>query len=342
MFGSETSARNSEVIHAGLHYARQPLKARLCVAGRHALYAYCAARGIAHRRCGKLIVASSAAQLRELAALRAQGEAAGVDDLVLLDAAEARALEPELVCAGAIFSPSTGIVDSHALMHALLGDAERAGAVLAVNSPVLGGTITAAGIELVVGGDAPTTIRARRVVNAAGHGALPLAAALGGLPQHLLPAAQRAKGSYFALAGRAPFAHLVYPLPAAGGLGVHLTLDLGGQARFGPDVEWLAADAPFDYRVDPARADGFYAAIRRYWPALADGALTPAFAGIRPKISGPGDAAADFAIHGREIHGIDGLVQLFGIESPGLTASLAIAEHVCALLLPEGKHAREN
>ena len=337
-FGRETSARNSEVIHAGLYYPTASLKARLCVAGRRQLYAFCSTRGIAHRRCGKLIVATSSAQESRLGLLQQQGEANGVDDLQLLGATAAATLEPELKCSAALLSPSTGIIDSHALMLALLGDAEHAGAWLALRSPLHGGSIEPHRIVLEAGGDDRLHLHTAIVINAAGPWAPQVAASLAGFPPALIPANFHAKGNYYALAGRAPFSRLVYPLPEAGGLGVHLTLDLGGQARFGPDVEWLANPPPrtpigdFDYRVDPARSKAFYAEIRRYWPALPDDALAPAYAGVRPKIAGCAEPAADFLIQGPAQHGIAGLVNLFGIESPGLTACLAIAEHVATEL----------
>lgn len=332
-FGTETSARNSEVIHTGLYNPAGSLKAKLCVAGRHLLYDFCATHGVSHRRCGKLIVATSAAQESRLEALRRQGEANGVDDLRPLSAAEARALEPELRCTAALHSPSTGIVDSHGLMLALLGDAERDGAALAVCSPFIDGSIEDDGIVLNIGGKTATQLKAGIVINAAGLSATRVAAALAGFPPARIPAAFYAKGNYYALAGRAPFSRLIYPLPEPGGLGVHLTLDLGGQARFGPDVEWLKNPCREpDYRVDPTRADGFYAEVRNYWPGLPDGALLPAYAGIRPKISGPADPAADFLVQGPETHGVAGLINLFGIESPGLTSSLAIAALVAEKL----------
>ncbi|MBL8414156.1 MAG: NAD(P)/FAD-dependent oxidoreductase [Propionivibrio sp.] len=331
-FGSETSARNSEVIHAGLYYPTGSLKAELCVAGRHLLYKFCVSHGVSHRRCGKLIVATSTAQESRLHALLRQGENNGVDDLRLLGAADARALEPGLRCTAALLSPSTGIIDSHGLMLALLGDAERAGATLAVRSPLRAGTLADDGLELDVGGQDAARFKAGIVINAAGLGAVRVARSLAGFPAAGLPPAFYAKGNYFTLAGQAPFSRLIYPLPEPSGLGVHLTLDLGGQARFGPDVEWLTHSSTdpkaMEYSVDPARADAFYAEVRHYWPGLPDGALAPAYAGIRPKIVGPGDPAADFLIQGPETHGIAGLVNLFGIESPGLTASLAIAERV--------------
>ncbi|MBK7956396.1 MAG: NAD(P)/FAD-dependent oxidoreductase [Candidatus Accumulibacter sp.] len=340
-FGSETSARNSEVMHAGLYYPTASLKARLCVAGRRQLDEFCATHGVRHRRCGKLIVATAAVQEDRLRALLLQGHANGVADLRWLSAAAASAREPQLRCTAALLSPSTGIIDSHGLMLALLGDAERAGASLALRSPLRGGAIENAGFVLDSGGADSLRFRANLVINAAGLWAPEVAASLAGFPSALLPRNHHAKGSYYTLAGRSPFSRLVYPLPETGGLGVHLTLDLGGQARFGPDVEWLPDPIPgqpigkLDYRVDATRADAFPAEIRRYWPGLPDGALAPAYAGIRPKIAGPADAAADFLIQGPAQHGIRGLINLFGIESPGLTASLAIADYVAAEVLAD-------
>jgi L-2-hydroxyglutarate oxidase LhgO len=325
--GTHTSSRNSEVIHAGIYYPRGSLKARACIAGRERLYAYCAERGVPHRRCGKLIVATAAAQLPELEAILARAHANGVADVTRIGAHQARALEPELSCADALFSPSTGIVDSHALMLAYLGDAESAGAMLALKSPLEAARVTPQGIELRVAGAEP--LLARRVVNSAGLRAPSLARRIEGYPEGLAPRELYAKGNYYALARRSPFTHLVYPVPEPGGLGVHVTLDLGARARFGPDVEWVDA---IDYRVDPRRAQAFYAAIRRYWPGLPEGALDPGYAGIRPKISGRGEPAADFVVQGPREHGVAGLVNLFGIESPGLTASLALADDVAARL----------
>ena len=327
--GTATSARNSEVIHAGIYYPQGSLKGRLCVAGRQALYAFCDSHGVPYRRCGKLIVASDDAQLAALAQLQQHARANGVDDLQRLTGAELLALEPQLRAVAGLRSPSTGIVDSHALMLALLGAAESQGALLALNAPVAGIALTDAGLRVRVGGAEPLQLLARTLVNCAGHGAPLLAARTAGLPAAGRPRQFFAKGSYFSLAGRTPFTHLVYPLPEPGGLGVHLTLDLAGQARFGPDVEWVDG---LDYQVEPQRAEGFYAAIRRYWPGLSDGALQPAYSGIRPKISGPGEPAADFRIDGPAQHGVPGLVNLFGIESPGLTACLAIADEVCRRL----------
>jgi L-2-hydroxyglutarate oxidase LhgO len=327
-FGTQTSARNSEVIHAGIYYPAGSLKAALCVRGKQLLYEYCADRGLPHQRCGKLIVATDDAQVAQLQGIQAKAYANGVTDLVLMDAAQARALEPHLQCLAALHSPSTGIVDSHALMLSLLGDLERTGGVLALNSPLELADIAQAAIDLVaVDG---TQLRASTVVNAAGLQAPALAARFAGLAPQYVPQAHFAKGNYFTLAGRSPFSRLIYPVPESAGLGVHLTIDLGGQARFGPDVQWVS-DAQ-DLVVDPARGDAFYAEVRKYWPELPDGALQPAYAGIRPKIHGPGTPASDFVIQGPAVHGIPGLVNLFGIESPGLTSALAIAEYVQELL----------
>jgi len=327
--GTGTSSRNSEVIHAGIYYPPGSLKARLCVQGRAMLYDYCASRGVAHRRCGKLIVATNPAQVHELQGIQVKALRNGVTDLQWLSATQAQQLEPALRCDAALLSPSTGIVDSHALMLALLGDLENAGGVLALNSPLALMSKGLSAIELEASDD--TRLRARWVVNAAGLGAVPLANRCVGLDAKYLPKAFYAKGNYFTLAGRTPFAHLVYPVPEPGGLGVHLTLDLGGQAKFGPDVQWV--NSPDDLLVDPARGDAFYAEVRKYWPDLPDGALLPGYAGIRPKICGPGEPAADFLIQGPALHGVPGLVNLLGIESPGLTASLAIGQMVAELVL---------
>ncbi|UTH75714.1 NAD(P)/FAD-dependent oxidoreductase [Chromobacterium sp. IIBBL 290-4] len=324
--GQHASSRNSEVIHAGLYYPAGSLKAKLCLAGRDRLYRYCVERAIPHQRLGKLIVASHAGQLAKLDALEKQARVNGVNDVQRLSADQAHALEPALDCAAALLSPSTGIIDSHALMLSLLADAEAAGAQLALGSPLEGGEITADGIVLRIAG---MEILARRVVNAAGLFAPDVARALAGVPPEAIPQARYARGVYFSLQGRAPFSRLIYPLPEPGGLGSHLTLDLGGQARFGPDVEWVDG---VDYRVDPARAAAFYQAVRRWWPQLADGALSPGYAGIRAKIAGPGEPDADFLIQGPPAHGVTGLVNLFGIESPGLTSCLAIADAAAALL----------
>ena len=331
-FGTGISARNSEVIHAGIYYPAGSLKAGLCVSGRRMLYAYCGERGIAHRRCGKLIVATSEPQRARLERIAAGARTNGVDDLEPLSRAQARALEPALECTAALLSPSTGIIDSHALMLSLLGDAERDGAVLALQSRVQGGEIVDGGIVLDIGGESgeQTQLRAATVVNCAGLGAQDVARKLRGLPPESVPPLYYAKGNYYALAGPAPFSRLIYPVPETAGLGVHLTLDLGGQARFGPDVEWIEN---IDYAVAPGRANAFYAEVRRYWPQLADGALVPAYAGIRPKAHAPGRPARDFLVSGPAAHGISGLVCLYGIESPGLTACLALADHAVDELL---------
>lgn len=330
--GTGTSSRNSEVIHSGIYYPQGSLKARLCVEGRELLYAYCAERGIGHRRCGKLLVATSGAQAAALPSVMARAAANGVHDLVLLTRDEARALEPQLECVAAVLSPSTGIVDSHALMLAMQGDIENAGGLVATHSPLASAACGPGGILLMTADG--TGLKARTVVNAAGLQAPALARRFEGLDARHVPQSWFAKGSYFTLSGRSPFSRLVYPVPEPGvhlaGLGVHLTIDLGGQAKFGPDVQWV--DSPDDWLVEPARGDSFYAAVRRYWPALEDGALVPGYAGIRPKIS-PRDApAADFLIQGPADHGVPGLVNLFGIESPGLTSSLAIGAHVAGLV----------
>jgi L-2-hydroxyglutarate oxidase LhgO len=324
--GTVTSSRNSEVVHAGIYYPTGSLKAQLCVAGRQALYGYCAAHGVTIRKIGKLIVASTPGEVGQLEAIQRQAAAHGVA-LEWLDGAAARALEPALQVEAALLSPETGIVDSHGLMLAYQGELEDAGGMLAFNAPVVAGEVIPGGIRLDVGGAEPMQLACRVVVNAAGLQAPAVARRIAGVPTQTIPRGWLCKGSYYGLAGRAPFQRLIYPVPEPGGLGVHLTLDLGGQARFGPDVEWVETE---DYDVDLARAAGFYAAIRRYWPGLRDGALVPGYAGIRPKISGPGQPAADFAIAGPVVHGVGGLVNLFGIESPGLTASLAIAERVVA------------
>ena len=322
-FGSETSSRNSEVIHAGIYYPTGSLKARLCVAGRDQLYAYCESHGVAHKRLGKLIVASDDSQIEALKKIKAQADANGVGNLECLGANAVHAMEPALNAVAALHSPSTGIVDSHALMLSYLGDAESHGAILALRSPVKSVDHESDGFLIETGGEAPMTLRCRYLVNAAGLGARNVALTLRGLDPALVPPLYYAKGNYFVLAGKAPFQRLVYPVPEHGGLGVHLTLDLAGAARFGPDVEWIDR---LDFSVEPQRAAKFYGSIRRYWPGLEDGKLAPGYSGIRPKISGPKDAAADFMIQGPEVHGIPGLVNLFGIESPGLTASLAIAD----------------
>lgn len=326
--GTGTSSRNSEVIHAGIYYSEGSLKARLCVQGKALLYAYCEERGIGFSRCGKLLVATSDAQVAQLHVMVAKAAANGVHDLALLTRAQARALEPQLECVAAVHSPSTGIVDSHALMLALQGDLENAGGLVVLNSALAHAQCAQDAIVLMAKDG--TELQARSVVNAAGLQAQALASRFAGLAAQFVPPSHYAKGSYFTLAGRSPFNRLIYPVPEAAGLGVHLTLDLGGQAKFGPDVQWV--DSPDDLVVDPARGDAFYAAVRQYWPALQDGSLIPGYAGIRPKIQGPGEPARDFLIQGPAAHGVPGLVNLFGIESPGLTSALAIGEYVRRLL----------
>ncbi len=326
--GMETSSRNSEVIHAGLYYPTGSLKARLCVTGRSALYAYCDARGIAHRRCGKLIVATSDAQRDRLAAIHAQAVANGCDEVTVLTAHQAQQLEPQLSCIAALWSPMTGIIDSHAFMLALQGDAENAGALFGFSSRVTGGWADAKGVVLQIRTESGEglELEAGVVINCAGLHAVSVAAQIDGLDHSTIPSAYFAKGNYYSLSCKAPFSHLVYPIPEPGGLGVHLTLDLAGQARFGPDVEWIDdADGRIDYTVDPHRADRFYREIRAYWPDLPDASLQPAYSGVRPKISPPGAPAADFLIAS---HGNPHYLGLYGIESPGLTAALAIADQV--------------
>ena len=323
--GTITSSRNSEVIHAGIYYKAGSLMARMCVGGKRALYDYCRDHGIPHRNCGKLIVATTPQETAKLQSIRAHAEANGVSDLQTLAGDAARVLEPALNCDAALLSPSTGIIDSHAYMLALRGDAEDAGAAFAFHTPLLVAKAHDGRIQLDAGGDAPMSLECRLLVNAAGLNAAAVARSIDGMPIDLIPPAYLAKGNYFSCSARAPFSRLIYPVPVPGGLGVHLTLDMAGQARFGPDVEWVDH---VDYAVDPARAERFYPAIRRYWPTLPDGALMPSYSGMRPKIVPPAVAVQDFLIQGPRDHGIDGLINLFGIESPGLTSSLAIADYV--------------
>jgi len=331
--GQGVSSRNSEVIHAGLYYAPGSLKARLCVRGKQLLYALCASHGVPHRNCGKLVVAQDEAEAKALLGLRERALANGVP-VEWLDSQAAQALEPALRCMAALSSPSTGIVDSHALMLALQGDLERAGGMVALGSPVASARLGRGGEPHVVRMADGSEVAAAQLVNSASLHACALARRFIGLDGSFIPQERFAKGNYFTLAGRAPFTRLVYPAPADAWLGVHLTLDLGGQAKFGPDLQWLEArDADeLDYSVNPRRADSFYAEVRRYWPALPDGALQPGYSGIRPKIHGPDRPAPDFRIDGPALHGVQGLINLFGIESPGLTSCLAIAEHVTAML----------
>ena len=339
IIGSGTSSRNSEVIHAGIYYAKDSLKARFCVAGKAKLYEFCTAHGVAHRDCGKLIVATSTDELGILDGIKAKAAANGVDDLYEISAADAMAQEPALSCTGALVSPSTGIIDSHGLMLAYQGEAEDHGAVIAFNSRAIGGRVLSDGVALRIGNEdgGEMELACSRLVNAAGLYAQPLARTIEGLDQKTVPALYYCKGNYFSLAGTQPFSRLIYPVPASASLGVHLTVDLGGQARFGPDQQWLAGEItdlyePIDYVVEPSRADVFYEAVRRYYPALPDDSLQPAYSGMRPKLQQPGGGVEDFLIQGPEDHGVAGLINLYGIESPGLTASLAIAEHVAAML----------
>ena len=327
VIGSEVSSRNSGVIHAGLYYPHGSVKARVCVAGKHALYDFCASHGVAHARTGKLVVATEDGQLDAMDALVERARGNGVDDLVRLEPHEVRELEPEIACVGALLSPSTGIVDVHDYMLALEGDAETHGAVVALGSPCRGGAVRDDGIRVDVGGAEPASLVSAIVVNAAALGAQAVARRIEGLDPSHVPPLHYAKGNYFCMSGRSPFSRLVYPMPSGPWLGVHVGLDLGSRCRFGPDLHWVDT---LDYDVDASRIERFYASVRRYYPGLRDGALLPDYTGIRPKLYGPGEATRDFVIQGPETHGIDGLVNLFGIESPGLTSSLAIAEEVAA------------
>ncbi|MEK9722295.1 MAG: NAD(P)/FAD-dependent oxidoreductase [Rhodospirillaceae bacterium] len=329
--GTGTSSRNSEVIHAGLYYAKDSLKAMCCVAGRQMLYQYCESHGVAFNRIGKLVVATEESEVPALEDTLTKASANGVTDLRWVEPDEIREIEPNIDVVRALMSPSTGIVDSHGLMLAYQGDLEDHGGMIAFLSPVENGRVTDDGFVLETGGADAMTIGCRTLVNSAGLGAQPLGRTLAGLPAESVPPLFYAKGTYFTITGRSPFNHLIYPVPVPGGLGTHSTLDLGGQTKFGPDVSWV--DEP-DYEVDPARAELFYGAIRKYWPGLQDGALQPGYVGIRPKLAGPDAAkyANDFVIQGPADHGVTGLVNLYGIESPGLTSSLAIAEEVAARL----------
>lgn len=325
--GMETSSRNSEVIHAGLYYPTGSLKAQLCVEGKKKLYEFCKAYHVPYRNCGKLIVAVDEHETSAIDAIRQKGIANGVDDLVWLSADEARAKEPALSCVAALHSPSTGIIDSHAYMLALQGDIELHGGSIAFNTGFVSARATSDGFEVVADGD--VTLTTKRLINGGGLHASKIARAIDGLDPKFIPETGYAKGNYFSLSKRAPFTHLIYPAPHTHGLGVHLTLDMAGAAKFGPDVEWVDR---IDYQVDARRGESFYAAIRTYWPDLPDGALQASYSGIRPKICGPNDPAADFRIDGPDFHGVPNLVTLFGIESPGLTSSLAIADRVANML----------
>ncbi len=328
--GSGVSSRSSEVIHAGLYYAPGSLKAKLCVQGRELLYRYLGERGLPHRRLGKLIVATEDDQLESLTSLQRRGLANSVEHLDMLDAGRAALLEPALRCCGALHSPDTGIVDSHALMLSLSGDLQSHDGSIALRSPMQRAIRHNGAWQLITGTDTEYPIRCDVLINAAGLAAQRVAATIEEYPQQRVPALRLARGNYFSLNRPAPFGRLIYPMPTDGGLGVHLTLDMGGAARFGPDVEWIDR---IDFNVDPGRAELFYPSIRAYWPQLPDGALQPAYAGIRPKLSGPGEPPRDFIIDGPAQHGLPGLIQLFGLESPGLTSALAIGQHVSELIL---------
>jgi len=327
--GAHSSSRNSEVIHAGIYYAPGSLKARLCVAGRDALYEFCAAEGVPHERIGKIIVATSDDECHVLEQLKSQAEANAVHDLVWLDQAQLLSLEPMICAVRGLLSPATGIIDSHAYMSALRRDAERCGADVVVSTPVVGGRVVSDGIEIQTGGSDAATVWCRTLVNAGGLRAQEVARSISGIAASTIPEQRFAKGHYFVLGGRSPFSRLIYPVPVPGGLGLHLTLDLAHQARFGPDVSWLDG---VDYSFDESRCETFYRAIRRYYPGLTDGSLSPGYTGIRPKLAGASEPAPDFLIQGPAVHGVPGLVNLYGIESPGLTASLAIADYALGVL----------
>lgn len=321
--GTGTSARNSEVIHGGLYYPTGSLRARHCVRGRRLLYAFCAEHGVPHRKCGKLIVATSDAELKKIETIDRQGKVNEVEGLQFVDAKTAMTMEPALSCTAALLSPETGIIDSHAYMLALRGDIEDRGGAIALNTPVVGMARRDGQWSVRFGGGDSFAFDA--VVNCAGLGAQALARAIEDYPQQRVPRLVYAKGNYFAYSGRPVFTRLIYPMPVDGGLGVHVTLDMAGRMRFGPDVEWIEQE---NYDVDPRRADAFYARVRTYWPGLRDGTLQPDYAGIRPKLHGPGEPQGDFLIEGPADHGVPGLAQMFGIESPGLTSSLSLAQDV--------------
>ena len=327
--GNGVSSRNSEVIHAGMYYPAGSLRARHCVEGRRMLYGFCESHGVPHRKCGKLIVATNDLEQAKIEGIYEQGLVNGVEGLSFLTGGEAQALEPNLSCTGAVLSRETGIIDSHALMLALQGSLEGAGGAIAFHAPVQRISQNGAVWNVAVGGAEPAEFTVDAVVNAAGLGAQALARTTEAYPPERVPPLVLAKGNYFGCLGKPAFSHLIYPAPVDGGLGTHVTLDLAGRMRFGPDVEWVEQE---EYEVDPRRAEGFYASIRRYWPELPDGALVPDYAGIRPKLTGPGEKAADFIIDGPAEHGLPGLMHLFGIESPGLTSCLSIAEDVAGRL----------
>jgi L-2-hydroxyglutarate oxidase LhgO len=327
--GTGTSSRNSEVIHGGLYYPAGSVRARHCVQGRRMLYEFCATHGLPHRKCGKLIVAANAAEIAKIESLAAQGAANGVEGLELIGGNAARAMEPELVCAGALHSPQTGIIDSHAYMLALRGELEDAGGAIALKTPVTGAVRKSGQWSVDFGGSDGGTFAFDAIVNSAGLGAQSVARSIEDYPAARVPKQVLAKGNYFSYAGRPVFSRLIYPTPMPGGLGVHVTLDLAGRMRFGPDVEWIDK---VDYAVDPKRAAVFYDRIRTYWPGLPDNSIAADYSGIRPKLSGPNEPQADFLIDAPAQHGLPGLVQLYGIESPGLTSSLSLADEVVGYL----------
>jgi L-2-hydroxyglutarate oxidase LhgO len=330
LIGQGTSSRNSEVIHAGLYYPTGSLKARLCVRGLRLLYPFLEGRGVAHERCGKIVVATNEAEIARVEAVAKQGELNGAPGLQLISQAQVKALEPEAHALMGLLSPDTGIFDTHGYMLALRGEIEARDGVVALDSPFVGAEpLTGGGFKVRAGGADPTQFVVREMVVAGGLGAQDAAAKIEGYPADQIPKLHYGKGCYFALNGKAPFQHLVYPPPPPGALGIHYKRDMGGRAHFGPDLEYVDVET---YDVDPRRAAGFYEYVRHFWPALPDGALSPDYAGIRPKLHGPGEPQPDFRIDGPERHGMEGLVALFGIESPGLTSSLAIGEHVVALL----------
>ena len=332
--GTGTSSRNSEVIHGGMYYASNSGKALYCIEGRRKLYAFCDSHGVPYRKCEKLMVATNAAETAKIEGIHRQGLANGVEGLTMISGQAAMALEPNLFCTAALRSAETGIIDSHAYMLALQGDLESAGGAIAFETPLVRAERHGAGWLVDFGGAEPGLLEAEIVVNAAGLNSWDIARQIGGYPTGRIPKRRLAKGNYFACSGKPAFTRLIYPAPTDGGLGVHLTLDMAGRMKFGPDVEWLGDVAPgsIDYTVNPSRGDSFYAAVRTYWPGMPDGVLTADYAGVRPKLSGPGETAADFMLDGPQEHGCEGLMQLFGIESPGLTSSLAIADAVAAAL----------
>jgi L-2-hydroxyglutarate oxidase LhgO len=328
--GNGVSSRNSEVIHGGMYYPTGSLRAYHCPRGRRMLYEFCASHGVPHRKCGKLIVATEEAEISKMEAILKQGHANGIENFELIDGAAARAMEPALHCVAALRSPETGIIDSHQFMTALRGDLEDRGGVIAFNTRIDRIVRNQSGWMVHFSGGESGELSVDAVINSAGLGAQPLARRTEPYPQERVPRLVLARGNYFGYAGRPVFSRLIYPAPRIdGGLGTHVTLDLAGRMRFGPDVEWIDEE---NYDVNPARAQSFYASIRRYWPALPDNSLQPDYAGIRPKLTGPGEPAADFMIEGPGQHGLPGLIHLFGIESPGLTSALSLADEVTGYL----------